>query len=572
MKRALFLSLAASFSLPSAFAGGHDVRNGGNATVCYKDPSFRQVESITLFDYWEQRAMGRPAIDLGSDQVDVKGKIELFLGRVRRYDPDLAKSIQIESDRLLAELNRFLVDDLPTAPIPDDHPEANPTGNCRKEQFAVQIRDPEPGTPRFLVNRRLYANRAADNDARAGILLHEAIYRVAIQTLRHSNSDGARRINSFYASTSVFKIDAVELRAFYASQGFPFLEASTAYAIPQLGLSVLATPPASGPILTLDAPLYYDDGRLKFTTKTVEIAFDRGIPVATRIQGERGYSLNGTLKIGAKEFVVNKIELGETLDRSAFHLISSGLSMRVGDTLVACTDRATLTGQTVTRCGATAVALRVQLGKAVFAAEGRASMDFERLANGDLKFYGDGNGKAFAPLPGTDVYLGLESATLSPNGEIRYGSSRELRVTASGHSFSTTSFISFDALGDRQIRVAADPDKRLYAAHATSPDGNTPLMVSSGDPRAFANAECRAGGFDGAVASLQPTNVSGTAKFYDWATKTYVYRTDEVVAVYAFTCFLEGGHSATLTVEDQPVPPPSKEPRRPASTWPNSRS
>jgi hypothetical protein len=204
-----------------AQAGGQ-IGNGGNAIVCYSDSTKKQMTSIELLDYWENSALGRPPIDLGDDTVSYVDKVKLAVARMQKIDAGRGDVAANEAALLYANIGRFIVDDLTNAPIQDDHPEKQPQGFCYQEQFAIQIKNPEPGAPRFLISGRLFNSALTSNDTRAGILLHESIYRVLIAQDQQTNSDAARRLNSFYASSAWDSLAGANLVQYYQNLGLQF--------------------------------------------------------------------------------------------------------------------------------------------------------------------------------------------------------------------------------------------------------------------------------------------------------------------------------------------------------------
>jgi hypothetical protein len=197
----IFAASIVLFSTIGALASGHEVRNGGAAVVCYAADGVTK-NSIELFDYWEMKTVlgDSNGVDLGPETLSVSQKIELFAKRLDLVDPDRATRYRQTAQAIFTQMHRVLRDDLGATPIDDDRSAIpDPQGPCKKELFAVQIRLPAPGATRFMIRRDLYDSPLTSNTTRAGIILHEIVYRDAISQ-GHLNSDEARRFHYVIAS------------------------------------------------------------------------------------------------------------------------------------------------------------------------------------------------------------------------------------------------------------------------------------------------------------------------------------------------------------------------------------
>lgn len=227
----IVIGLGAFVFVSSAFAQGgeHEVGNGGNAVVCYSDSSKKNIKSVELFDYWEGKRF-KPirgprgevySLDLGGSRLSVEKKIDLFISRVKLGDPERARRYDQYAKLILSDLKSFLVSRLPGEPIDDDHPAGLPSSPCYKEQFAVQFKYPTPGKRRFLIDRGLFSK--ADSDSKAGIILHEVLYRDAIVRDKHQNSDGVRLLNHFYSTPATHQLPSLAYtKEFYDHARIPF--------------------------------------------------------------------------------------------------------------------------------------------------------------------------------------------------------------------------------------------------------------------------------------------------------------------------------------------------------------
>jgi hypothetical protein len=76
--------------------------------------------------------------------------------------------------------------------------------NCELKQIAIQIRNPDLFDKRYVINQDLW--NSLDTDNQAALVLHEIIYRMAIEQ-GASDSVGARLINSLIFSDTVSNLD-----------------------------------------------------------------------------------------------------------------------------------------------------------------------------------------------------------------------------------------------------------------------------------------------------------------------------------------------------------------------------
>ena len=196
----IFLSILVILSVESTWAQ-HEVGNGGNAVVCYRDSSKREVVSVRLFDYWEQeRLFPQYRLDMASNGT-VEEHLRNITHRLGEYDWYRAETYRDNAVKVLNDIDQYLTDsELPM--INDDHSPVTPVSPCFKEQFAVQLKNPPEGRPRFQVSKKFWNHLKLSNLDRAGILLHEMIYREEIG-LGQTDSDRVRPFIFIIASTAL---------------------------------------------------------------------------------------------------------------------------------------------------------------------------------------------------------------------------------------------------------------------------------------------------------------------------------------------------------------------------------
>ena len=219
----LVLATFSNYALAAGPAMGHGMGNGGDAVVCYTDASRNTIKSVQMFDYWEQQqVLPYGAIDLGAANLSVQDKITIATNRVAKFDPELAEKIKFQALNLANNIQNYLVTAYQLPEIDDATPQVVPTQpNCFIEQFGVQYKDLITGQRRFSIADKFYNFAGISNDERAGLLLHEALYRLAI--LKNSlleNSDNVRYFNYIIASdilnqTSLLNADKYD---FFLSQ------------------------------------------------------------------------------------------------------------------------------------------------------------------------------------------------------------------------------------------------------------------------------------------------------------------------------------------------------------------
>lgn len=217
----LLQALCTMLMVTSAYAG-YGVGNGGNAVVCYNPKG--QITSVELFDYWEmERVLASTAsLDLGDVGLPVKEKLDKVFKRIEKFDPSRGSDLRAVAYNLANNIDEYLVEKLEIVTIDDDSPRILPSLPCKKEQFAVQIKEPRSGEKPFLISKRLFDE--SNNDTRAGIILHEAIYRLAILNEGQTTSDNSRYFNFMVSSDYLNARDFAAYDSVLASSSFSYGE------------------------------------------------------------------------------------------------------------------------------------------------------------------------------------------------------------------------------------------------------------------------------------------------------------------------------------------------------------
>ncbi len=179
---------------PHAHASGTTVGNGGDSVVCYN--ADQTIKSVTFFDYYEANVIRNIDIDLGAPSLSVDQKVNIVLDRIRRLNPNRAKRYALWYAKFLREA-RF-VSGVELVDVPDSGTGYYPVG-CSLKQTAIHQEPHFPGDARYTINKDIWDKM--DNTNRAGLILHELIFREAVNAdNRHTNSISVRYYHSQVAS------------------------------------------------------------------------------------------------------------------------------------------------------------------------------------------------------------------------------------------------------------------------------------------------------------------------------------------------------------------------------------
>jgi hypothetical protein len=177
-----------------ALAGGSTVGNGGGTVVC-RDVN-HQITSIELLDFYEARTLRNITIDIQSIPGTWQQKAAAVIARIR---PKSEFRFQLYSQWLSTfETNSKILSDVQFSTIPDSGYIGMPNG-CEFEQAAIQRAPMFPGDARYFLNAELW--NLMDDTQKAGLALHEIIYREAIG-YGHSTSIRSRYLTATYSSPS----------------------------------------------------------------------------------------------------------------------------------------------------------------------------------------------------------------------------------------------------------------------------------------------------------------------------------------------------------------------------------
>jgi antitoxin component YwqK of YwqJK toxin-antitoxin module len=195
----LFLTIFKNLTL--AANGGRTVGNGGDVLKC--SLPLNHFEYIVL-DWYEGKEISGLNINLGGPTLSLEDKLNLALKRLVRLSPKRAVRYEQHLLSFFSEVkwltNGTLID------IPDSDHKTIPN-NCQIFQIANQSPPILPTEKRYIIDQNLWVN--LDDDQKAALILHEVIYREAIE-IGHINSISTRVLNELIISTNIDDLSVFE--------------------------------------------------------------------------------------------------------------------------------------------------------------------------------------------------------------------------------------------------------------------------------------------------------------------------------------------------------------------------
>jgi hypothetical protein len=185
------------FFLPQlSFAAGQE-GNGGDVIVCRDIHNQNKVTSIALLDFYESQILRNIVPDLDPN-VSVESNFDVLLSRLERRDP-------VFKNRVLSLYSKFFHETKFTNETLEDIPDSEHLSfpvSCHVEQIAIQgeLAKKSHGSY-YLINKQLYD--LLTNDHKAGLILHEILYRIYIEYTNTANSIVPRYLNSLIASDRI---------------------------------------------------------------------------------------------------------------------------------------------------------------------------------------------------------------------------------------------------------------------------------------------------------------------------------------------------------------------------------
>lgn len=170
---------------------------GGGARVCTVSGKLQ----VTLYDYYENSEKNGPALDLGPANLTYIEKVNYVLDRLKKFDPVAAARYQERANKFIEESAFVDVDESEIKDTQDGAEIIEPIGQCKRRLWARQIIEPGAFEARYLIDKNLWSH--ADENQRAGLILHEIILTDAYSFYKHTNSRSTRYYNSVISSVAM---------------------------------------------------------------------------------------------------------------------------------------------------------------------------------------------------------------------------------------------------------------------------------------------------------------------------------------------------------------------------------
>lgn len=218
-----------------SLAGGDWVGNGGNVISC--------GNSLRLLDYFEADEQRRIPLELGPNHMSFQQKVYYVLHRLEDVNPTRAKMYKKWFRTFDEETQWFFVGKF--LPIRDSGVVIIPE-ECEIKQVAMQRPNAliMPGDQRYVIDLRLFEKLSEDD--KAGLVLHELIYREAIE-LGIASSPGVRYFNQVISSYLMRTFDSRMMLDLVRTAGLKHVD-------------------YHGFAVGLEAAQYHEDGALKTAT------------------------------------------------------------------------------------------------------------------------------------------------------------------------------------------------------------------------------------------------------------------------------------------------------------------
>ncbi len=192
MIRLIIISLLISVASFAKVRG--EVGNGSGSIICLKPSG--EIRKVRLLDYYVGETL-MPDLKRELTGKDAYEMVASALARTQPVDRDRAeryfKHLKEFKDEMQMLTNMHLPSTQDWGLVPLEN-------GCRIEQLAIQRKPIFPSEKRYLINQDLW-NQLPDED-RAGLILHEIIYREAIE-LGHKDSIKTRYLNIFLSSSEM---------------------------------------------------------------------------------------------------------------------------------------------------------------------------------------------------------------------------------------------------------------------------------------------------------------------------------------------------------------------------------
>jgi hypothetical protein len=205
MKSKLLAALVIFMLSKSAMAGGSSAGNGGNTIVCFDGNN--QIKSVELLDFYEARIKRGITPDLGADTLSVDDKVALAISRIKGISMQMSEQMAGTTSNFkyqsvfLPGIRLVAVDDSDHLFVP---------AGCQQEQTAIQKTPEFPGDKLYNIDQDLWNHMDSNN--RAGLILHEAFYHLALTQGKPEDSVPVRfLVSSISSAGSITEKDFVQV-------------------------------------------------------------------------------------------------------------------------------------------------------------------------------------------------------------------------------------------------------------------------------------------------------------------------------------------------------------------------
>lgn len=212
------LLLIGTIGLLSTGLFANEKGNGGDAVVC-RDAKDKII-SAELLDYYESRRFRGTSRSskLPKNVSSYKDYVNKVLNEIDRFDPSRVESLKTTTNLLLKAARNYdnsgtLITDQVVFTqdylqnISDSNHLAFPK-NCEVEQVAIRVAKIFEDDPSFLIQEEIW--NSLPNLSKAGLILHEAIYKEAADNNRHSTSVFTRYFNQKVSSVNFKNFNFVD--------------------------------------------------------------------------------------------------------------------------------------------------------------------------------------------------------------------------------------------------------------------------------------------------------------------------------------------------------------------------
>lgn len=166
----------------------NDKGNGGDGVVCYNEQ--HQITSVEMFDHFEARTRYQTPINLAFAGSTYLEKVNFLIDRVQGIEPQRGLQLREELNHFIGSSN--FADGIELPDVPDQGSILLPDG-CHIEQLAIQKEPTFPEEKFYTIDNKLWLKLS--EDGKAGLVLHEIIYRLAIREGKQQDSVTSRYYN-----------------------------------------------------------------------------------------------------------------------------------------------------------------------------------------------------------------------------------------------------------------------------------------------------------------------------------------------------------------------------------------